>query len=236
MVTKELVRQMSKDKIYVPGDIITTEEEYAPGKNTFEDKGYIKASGFGKATFDEMEKEVNLESKKLEPLTKGDIVYARVSLVKDSVVVLNIIKAEKNKIIINTKGQIPAKFVAQAYIRNVKEFYKVGDYVKAKVMLANNLVVDLATNEVGLGVIIAYCTQCKSKMNYSNDKLTCFNCGHTEGRKWFEAKDEMDDRPQNIRRDRDNRGFGSRDGHRSNDRNGPRNNFNKRQNYRGERR
>ena len=225
---------MAKDKIYVPGEVITTEEEYAPGKNTFEDEGYIKASGFGTATFDDMQKEVNLESKKIEPLTKDDIVYCRVGLVKDSVVVVDILKSENNKALIVSRGQIPAKFVAKAYIRNVKEFYKVGDYVKAKVISASELAVDLATNEEGLGVIIAYCTQCKNEMTFSNEKLTCFNCGHTEGRKWFEAKDEMEDRPQNIRRDRN--GFGSRNRNQSHDRNGSRGNFNKRQNFRGGRR
>ena len=234
IVTDELVRTMVKNKIYVPGEVITTEEEYAPGKNTFEDKGYVKASGFGTANFDEMQKEVSLKSKKVETLKRDDIVYCRVSIVKDSVVIVNIVKAENDKALIVSRGQIPAKFVAKAYIRNVKEFYKVGDYIKAKVISASNLAVDLATNEKGLGVIIAYCTQCKSEMKFSNEKLTCFNCGHTEGRKWFEAKDEMEDRPQNIRRDRN--GFGSRDRNHSHDRSESRNNFNKRQNYRGGRR
>ncbi|MFA5764084.1 MAG: exosome complex RNA-binding protein Csl4 [archaeon] len=212
---------MKKIELFMPGQTITTEEEFAAGKNTFVENGDVKATNIGEAEFDNNTKEVSIKSKTLHVLKNGDIIIGRISLVKESVVVVDIIKAENDAVLLITRGQIPAKFVAQAYVTNVKEYYKVGDYIRAKVMSANELAVDLATNEQGLGITTAFCANCKKPMQFSNEKLMCFSCGASEKRKWFEQKDEQGERREFDRGERrfDSRGrndhggrsFGSRD-------------------------
>jgi exosome complex RNA-binding protein Csl4 len=217
---------MKGKEVFMPGQTITTEEEFAPGKNTFVENGYVKATNIGEAEFDNNTKEVLIKSNTLKVLARDDIVIGRVSLVKESVVVVDIIKAENGAVLLITRGQIPAKFVAKAYVTNVKDYYKVGDYIRAKVISASELAVDLATNETGLGTTTAFCSNCKKPMQFSNDKLMCFSCGASEKRKWFEQNDEQGERREFDRGERkfDSRGrndhgtrsFGSRD---RNDRN-----------------
>ncbi len=255
---------MSKSKIFMPGEVITTEEEYSAGKNTFLEFGKVKASSFGEAKFDDNSREVSIEGKEIKPLENGDIVFGRILMMKDSVAVVDIIKSENKRVMTITRGQIPAKFAAKKFVTNIKDLFKIGDYIKARVVSANDLAVDLATNETGLGVITAYCSNCKKELKSSNDKMICFACGHSEGRKWFEQEDKFEPREggfRNHRRGNDRRGnFHGNDrrgnfnrSDRRDDRRGSfnrndrgndnrersnygagRNNFNQRQNFRGQ--
>lgn len=197
-----------KTKYYVPGETITTEEEYLAGKNTFDDNGLIKASCLGEVVFDENQKEVSIKCNKKNALTLGDIVYGKVVLVKDKVAVLDIVKAEGDKVLPITKAQIPVRDIHEGYVTSAKKYFKIGDTVKAKVVSVSELAMDLTTKAEGLGVVIAYCGKCKEPMNFSNDKLMCLNCGNAEERKWFEKKKfESDERPPQ-RNFRDNRSRG----------------------------
>ncbi|MDD4251010.1 MAG: exosome complex RNA-binding protein Csl4 [Candidatus ainarchaeum sp.] len=206
---------MNKNKVFVPGEIIAVEEEFVAGKNTFEEHGYVKAAGFGIAEFDNVNKEVSITCKNISNLTENDIVFGKVMLVKDAVVVIEIIKSEEDRVLTVKKGQIPIKLVSNNYVTNLKKLFKIGDILKARVVSANDLAVDLTTQGEGYGVTIAYCSQCRHEMKKSDDKLVCFNCGSIEERKWFEDKD--------IRKENDR--FDSR---RTNDFNrGPRNDFNR---------
>jgi exosome complex component CSL4 len=212
-----------KKQVFIPGEVITTKEKYSPGQNTFLDEGYIKAATAGEAKFDDINKEVSIPGREIKALEEGDIVIGRVSLMKESVVVVDILKAEKNRIILVTKGQIPVRNVAKKYVSDLSKFFKVGDYVKARVVSANDLAVDLTTAETGLGVITAYCSICKSEMEYSNGKVICFNCGHSEERKWFEEEDKNEPRQGNDRQrnfgENDKRNFRGKSNFRSRDNN-----------------
>jgi exosome complex component CSL4 len=244
-----------KKQIFIPGEVITTEEEYSPGQNTFADDGYVKAATAGEAKFDDINKEVSIPGREIKVLEEGDIIFGRVTLMKESVVVVDILRAEENRILLVNRGQIPVRNVAKKYVSDLSSFFKVGDYIKARVVSANDLAVDLTTAETGLGVITAYCSLCKSEMKYSNGKVICFNCGHSEERKWFEEEDKTEPRSGNDRGRRDFRGndrrnfggksnFRSRDGNRNKDfgnkddrknnfrNNSRRNDFNKK-NFRG---
>ncbi len=195
---------MIKNKVFVPGEIIAVEEEYASGKNTFEEDGYVKSAGFGIAEFDENNKEVSIKCKNISNLKEDDIVFGRVLLVKDAVAVLEIVKTEEDRVLTVTRGQIPVKLASNNYVTNMKKIFKIGDIVKARVVSANDLAVDLTTKGEGLGVMIAYCSECRSELKKSDNKLICFNCGHIEDRKWFESKDI---RVESERFDRNSRGF-----------------------------
>lgn len=195
---------MKKDNIFVPGEVITVEEEYSAGKNTFEENGIIKSSGCGKAVFDNNNKEVSLNCKNVSNLIEGDLVFGKVLLVKEAVAVIEIIKTEKNKILTINRGQIPAKFASNNYVSNMKNLFKIGDLVKARVISSNDLAVDLSTQGKDFGVITAYCSNCRNELKNSNNKLVCFNCGNIEERKWFESKDDRIERNFDSRRPRNN--------------------------------
>ena len=208
------------NSIVVPGEVITTEEEFVAGKNTFAENGLVKATSFGKADFDNDLKEVSIKGPSIQKLAVGDIIIGRVDLVKESAVVINIIQAEKNKKMSLTKAQLPIRNVSNVYTSNLRSLFKIGDLVKARVTAANELIVDLATNEKGLGVLMAYCSKCREKMSFSNGKMMCLACGNVEERKWFEQEEpertQHGDRDRSFdrgdRNDRGNRWSGPRGG------------------------
>ncbi|MFA6268980.1 MAG: exosome complex RNA-binding protein Csl4 [archaeon] len=180
---------VEKQKMILPGENITTEEEYASGKNTFAANGVIKSKIIGTATFDDTKKEVSVKGKGIRPIRMGDIVTGKVTLVKESTVVLELLSAENGKKILGVKtAQLPVRNVSTEYVSELRKTMRIGDIVRAKITMASPLAIDLATNEKGLGVIKAYCSNCRQEMQYSNEKLMCLACGNTEERKWFEAE------------------------------------------------
>jgi exosome complex component CSL4 len=192
-------------RIFFPGEKISVEEEYSAGVGTYNDDGVIRATNIGEAQFDDEYRKVNIDSKVVKKVRVGDIVYGKVTTVRDSSVTVELIKSENGQIIINNRSQLPVRNVAKKYVSKISEFYKTGDFVKAKVSNMDKYSTDLATNETGLGVVNAYCKKCKSNLDYSNGKLMCLACGNVETRKWFEEEDKEEPRENRPRRDFDNR-------------------------------
>jgi exosome complex component CSL4 len=223
---------VNKNKVFVPGEIIAVEEEYSAGKNVFEENGYVKSAGFGIAEFDENNKEVSIKCKNISNLKENDIVFGRVVLVKDAVAVLDIVKTEEKRVLTVKKGQIPVRFASNNYVTNMKKLFKIADLVRAKVISANDLAVDLSTQGEGLGVVNAYCSNCRSELEKSDNKLLCFNCGSIEERKWFEDKDVREERDfrrnNNFNKDSRNK-FGNKND--SGNKNNSRNNFNSKNSF-----
>jgi exosome complex component CSL4 len=196
-----------KQKILLPGENITTEEEYAPGRNSFAEKGFVKSKIMGIANFDDSKKEVTVSGRSVKKIKAGDIVTGRVMLVKESTVVLDLLSAENDKKIMGVKmAQLPVRNVSTEFVSDLKKTMKIGDLVRARVTMSSPLAIDVATNEKGLGVIKAYCSKCRQEMQYSGDKLMCISCGNVEERKWFEA--EQKPREFTPREDRGRGGFG----------------------------
>lgn len=211
----------TKELIVMPGEEISIEEQYGGGKNTFVKFGKVKSVVLGKVIFDDGQKKVNVEGKLVQTITINDIVYGKVVKVKDSMVLIELTSAENNKKITSKESNLPVRNVSTEYISKLDNFFKIGDIVKAKVVGATPLGIDLATNETGLGVIKAYCKECRSELSHSNEKLLCFNCGSQEERKWF--SDEQKPREFQPRREfSGDRGFSGNRGFRQN---GPRRDF-----------
>jgi len=198
-------------RVYVPGEEITTEEEFLPGKNTYSEKGLVKATIMGVADFNDTNKEVKIKGNGVQEIARGDIITGKVILVKESNVVINMESAEGGKKITKPSAQIPIRNASTEYVTNLKKIFKIGDMVRARVYNKSPLGIDLATNEKGLGITKAYCSECRSEMNYSNGKLMCLACGAIDERRWHEQEQtprsfgggSFDDR-------RGGHGFGSR--------------------------
>jgi len=178
-----------KQKILLPGESITTEEEYSAGKNTYSDKGIIRATATGEAVLDDVKKEARISGKRVERLRQGDIVIGKVMMVKESTAVIELLSAEGGKKIMGIKtAQLPIRNVSTEYVAELRKAVKIGDLIRARIEMASPLAIDLLTSEKGLGVIKAYCSNCRKEMQYSNEKLMCLECGNSEERKWYEAE------------------------------------------------
>ncbi|HPM85852.1 MAG: exosome complex RNA-binding protein Csl4 [Candidatus ainarchaeum sp.] len=202
-----------KEKIILPGEKIGAEEEYVSGENTFVRDGQIFSKTIGKLIINHETKEARIDGKKIEELSFGDIIVGKVTLVKESSAVIELISAEDDKRITGIKvAQLPIRNVSNEYVKDLKTMLKIGDYIRARIVMSSPLAIDLTTKEKGLGVIKAYCSKCRKEMNFNNNKMVCLECGSIEDRKWFEKIEEerqftpREDRPYNSDFRRGNRG------------------------------
>ena len=176
-----------KKKIALPGEFLSTEEEFVPGKNTFEDNGEIFSGSTGPVEEDSKTKEISVnpasEPVKIRP---GSVVFGRVEVVKDnsvSIEMQNVYGMDK-KVMASSFAVLPVRNVSRDYVERLRDFFKVGDLVKArvsKILPGNNI--DLETNSPEFGVVKAFCSRCRKPLHLFGSSLKCISCGNTEGRK-----------------------------------------------------
>ncbi len=172
----------------MPGDFLSVEEEFMSGKNTFEDnEGNIYSAVVGLKELDEKERVVSVNSLiSMNKIELGSIITAQVFLIKDPVVVLNILAIEKNgkeQIAAFSNAQLMIANVAREHIKFLRDMFKIGDIVKAKVIKLNKFGIDVTTQYPELGVIKAFCSKCRNPLELYERTLKCPKCGSVERRK-----------------------------------------------------
>lgn len=178
--------ELERGNIVLPGDLIGTSEEFVPKKGTFEQKGSIFAAATGYVKINAKERSISVEPVTNTPpqLAVGDIVIGQVTDVKESVALIEIagIKGRGEREIVNAEdAAIHVSNVKDAYVKDLSYEFAPFDIVKAKVLDLRNM--RLTTVNKELGVMKAYCGNCRTVLKKENDKLKCPNCKRTETRK-----------------------------------------------------
>ncbi|MBU3966996.1 MAG: exosome complex RNA-binding protein Csl4 [Euryarchaeota archaeon] len=173
-------------KIVLPGELIGTSEEFIPKKGTFEDRGSIYAASTGYVRINAKERSIAVEPVTNIPpqLAVGDIVVGQVTDMKESVALVEIagIKGRGERAIVNAAGAaIHVSNVKDAYVKDLSYEFAPFDIVKGRVLDLRNM--RLSTVNKELGVMKAYCGNCRTVLKRENDKLKCPNCKRTETRK-----------------------------------------------------
>jgi exosome complex RNA-binding protein Csl4 len=121
-----------------------------------------------------------------KPVGIGDIVYGKIVVVKEKMVVVSLDHADNNKVLSPAdSGVIFISNVAQGYVKNIEDFLKKGDVVKAKVIEITPYEFKLTIAEPELGVIKGHCIKCKQEINNSGtEQVRCFNCGTIQTKKF----------------------------------------------------
>ena len=175
-----------KDKIVMPGDQLSTSEELLPGEGTFEEDGIIRASRAGKYVVDEKYRKAKVKPVTSIPvvLKKGDIVIAKVTSTRASMIVADVIHVVgKNRSVSgDTNGTIHVKEISSGYVKDATTEYGVGDYVRAKVIQVKPSL-QLATKDGDLGAIKALCVKCRHSLVKKDNMLECENCGNKQQRR-----------------------------------------------------
>jgi len=176
---------MSKDKIVLPGDQVSTSEELMPGDGTFEDNGIIKASIVGKYFVDEKNRRALVKPLTSTPvlIKRGDIVLAEVNSVRSSMVIADVIHViGKNRAISgDTNGTLKVSEISQSYVKDPANEFAPGDIIRAKVTQVKPNI-QLTTKDKDLGTIRALCTRCRQPLIRKDRGLECKNCGNNERR------------------------------------------------------
>jgi exosome complex component CSL4 len=176
-----------KKKTVLPGDFLSTEEEFEPGRNAFLDEGDIVSDAIGEPVEDGQRKTVSVQAQKpLVVVRRDDIVLGKVETVRDNSITLSIMPepVEKGKkVLTHGRASLPIRMVSRDFVEKLSDMFRIGDWIRAKVAKVEPAGIDLRTDEPGLGVIRAYCTKCRQPLQLFGSQLKCLSCGRTEGRK-----------------------------------------------------
>ncbi len=177
---------IEKGKTVLPGDFIGTCEEFVPRSGTYVDKGNIYAAVSGIVKINPKERSISVSSVTNTPpyLQVGDIVIGQVTDVKDSVALVEIagIKGRGEREIVNAdQAAIHVSNVKDAYVKELYNEFAPFDIVKARVIDLRNM--RLTTVNKELGVMKAYCGNCRTVLKKDDGKLKCPKCERTETRK-----------------------------------------------------
>ena len=171
----------------LPGDFLATEEEFGPGKNAFDSEGNVYSGSLGFVETDSKTKEISVTPlTELHQLRRESLVLGRVMLVKENSVSIALCKnpeKEQRQVIAKRMAMLPIRNVSRDYVDKLRDCFKIGDIVRARVSKILPIGIDLATNQADLGVIKAFCSRCRHPLYLFGTSLRCLNCGISEKRK-----------------------------------------------------
>jgi exosome complex component CSL4 len=166
----------------MPGDVVETTKKAGFGLYTEEGKTYAALAGSLKEGSDS----ATVESKNpVVEIHRGDHIIASVENVKEKVVLVKILKVVGKQRTLPTEdfGVVRVMDIAPGYTEKASDEFKIGDIIKAEVAQVLPDDVILTTKSPNLGVIEAYCSQCRGILQMKDGKLVCSVCGKTERRK-----------------------------------------------------
>ena len=169
----------------VPGDRLGVIEEFTPGFGTYSYNGAIRSKLTGCTLLDFQNKKVSVY-----PLVQlvnfpeiGSVVTGQIEDVKNKRVILQIFQIGERKLSGPLRGVLHIADTSSRYIDNMFSAYKLGDFVKAKVMSDKNRTLYLSTTDLNLGVVSASCSRCGHSLQPRGTRMHCSNCGNVETRK-----------------------------------------------------
>lgn len=124
-----------------------------------------------------------------EKLNIGDIVIGEIVVVKDNMVVVEIVNAYNKVLSPADMGVIFVKNIDTKFVESTSSCFAKGDIIKAKVIEVGPYEYKLVTNNQDLGVIRTICKKCKSAIGASpNGEVIC-SCGNTIRKKFAKNGD-----------------------------------------------
>lgn len=175
------------EKRVLPGDFISTEEEFEAGENAFAAQGSILSDSVGTVIENRGQKTIGvLKEKNVAAVKPNDLVFGSVVSVRENSVHLSIFSEpdeNERKVLLRTFAYLPVRLVSRHYVKNLHELFKIGDLVKAKIAAVFSYGIDVRTNEPELGVIRAFCSRCRQPLHLFDFQLKCLSCGNAEKRK-----------------------------------------------------
>ena len=171
-------------KFVVPGDFIGTEEEYLSGEGTFSDREKIYASISGEAS-ESARKLAVMQKKPLRALAIGTVIIVAVENISEPIALVSMRMGIGEHRFGETDeyAVLHASMIRKGYVKNVRDEYKIGDIIRAKIVDQRNGEFRLSTDADDLGAIKAYCAKCRHPMNVESGILQCQECGTKDNRK-----------------------------------------------------
>lgn len=178
--------ELEKGGFVLPGELIGTIEEFKPGEGTTVSVGDIYSSATGNIVIDRRARIVSVRPSTLTPniLKVGDVIYGKIIDVRESGAMVEIagIEGKEDREIVNVRtGDIHVSNVRDSYVKRLSDEFRPSDIIRARVIDAEKM--RLTTAEDSLGVVKAYCSNCRGELVLEGKKLKCPVCNMTETRK-----------------------------------------------------
>ena len=177
---------IAEGSIVLPGEKIATTEELLAGNGTFEEKGIIRASILGKFILDKEKTRAIVQPLTDIPLVlrEGDIVICEIKEIGENIAIAKILHVAggKRDVAGEKEGAIFISNIDNEFVDDIKNKFRIGDIIRAKVIRVDP-VINFSTKERYLGVIKAFCTNCRNVLIRKNNILECKVCGKIEIRK-----------------------------------------------------
>ena len=165
----------------LPGEKIGSEEEYESGNGIYIANGELASMYFG--NLDLAQKKASVSTKdSITPIKPGLQIIGMVMDVIEPVALMIFRANSKRTVETSDYAAIHVSRITNSYMSEVKAAFKPGDIVLAKVSRIEKGI-DATTNAPELGVILAYCSRCKSPMEVKDRKVHCRDCDSYEQRK-----------------------------------------------------
>jgi exosome complex component CSL4 len=153
------MQQTSEEDYAYPGKYLGSEEEFMPGEGTYTKDGGIYSSVFGKIKIDNR-KIIVEQNKALYDFMVGQKVIGRIEAIIEPIAIVKVINLKDNKPYrISDSGQnyiLRVQNIKKGFVNKVRDAYKIGDIIKAKVIELKYGEYQLSTVDEDCGVIKAY--------------------------------------------------------------------------------
>ncbi|HEY3362539.1 MAG TPA: exosome complex RNA-binding protein Csl4 [Methanosarcina sp.] len=184
--TKTPEEELEKGGFVLPGELVGTTEEFKSGEGTTVSCGDIYSTATGNVIIDRKARIVSVRPSTLTPniLKVGDIVYGKITDVRESGAMVEVagIEGKEDREIVNVRsGDVHVSNVRDSYVKRLSDELRPFDIIRARVVDAERM--RLTTAEDSLGVVKAYCSNCRGELMLEGKKLKCPVCNMTETRK-----------------------------------------------------
>lgn len=127
--------------------------------------------------------------KKKEKLNVGDVVIGEIVVVKDNMVVVEILNAGERVLSPADMGVIFVKNIDTKFVESTSACFAKNDIIKAKVIEVGPYEYKLVTNNQDLGVIRTICKKCKATIGASKTNEVICSCGNIIKKKFAKNGD-----------------------------------------------
>ena len=176
-------------KFVVPGDFIGTEEEFLTGGGTFTEGEGIYASATGQASESDRKLVVS-QRKALRAFGIGSVILGRVENIVEPIALVSMLgDGGMNAGTTDRFGGNPdyavlhASMIRRGYVKNVRDEYRIGDIIRAKIVDIRNGEMRLSTDAEELGAVKAFCAKCRHPLKFESGLLKCESCENKDNRK-----------------------------------------------------
>lgn len=176
---------VGKPRLVFPGDVLSTSEELLPGSGSHDNGTNIVATRLGYFEVEPREMRALVKPVTSVPteIRVGNYVLGEVTMIKLQMAGVEVLAVEDNPRVVvgDTNGTLHVSKIAQKYVKDVGDEFRLGDVMRAKVLSVKPSV-QLATDDRRCGCIKALCTRCRFGLRKVGRALECPNCGRREMR------------------------------------------------------